>query len=364
MKHRPLPEEVRDMMRRGVKEKVFPGACLAIWHRGKSYLEAFGWQEFYPAPQKNSPYVFYDLASLTKPLATTLCLMRLLSEGKISLDDELGRFFNAPFWFEKATIADLLAHQAGFPDHRPYFVRLLTYPLEKRKEIICTWILKEPLAYPLGRKQVYSDLGFIILGHLIEKIAQKELDCFFRETISLLGLNPLKILFSPVRAGIPKEKCAATEFCPWRGKLIKGEVHDENAWALGGVAGHAGLFGSAEEVLKLLVILLKAYEGEAKAFLNRDLVQTFWDWQSKAGGRALGFDRPSKESSSAGGLISRASLGHLGFTGTSFWIDTQKELVILLLSNRVHPSRENKRIKGFRPALHDLIVKKICKFSV
>ncbi|OAG27317.1 serine hydrolase domain-containing protein [Thermodesulfatator autotrophicus] len=360
-----FPREITEIMRRGIKEKVFPGAVLVVWHAEKTYLEAFGWQEILPVPRKATVETYYDLASLTKPLATSLCLMRLVAEEKIKLGQKLGEFFPVPFWFEEITIANLLNHSAGLPSHRPYFVKLITYPPENRQDLIITWILKEPLAYPIGKKHLYSDLGFILLGKIVETASGKTLEDFFEETLKILGPSSRRILFKPKVKGICQKAMAATELCPWRGKLIKGEVHDENAWVLGGVAGHAGLFGQAEEVLKLLVLLLKVYLGQETCnFLTREVISLFWDWRSEAGTWALGFDRPSPKNSSAGGLMSRKALGHLGFTGTSFWIDHENELIILLLSNRVHPHRHPNKLKIFRPVLHDLIFKKIVGSAV
>ncbi len=352
-----LPPKVKEMLKRGVEEKVFPGGVLLVWYQGELFSQAFGWQEFFPRPQKTNFNTYYDLASLTKPLATTLCFMCLLAEGRISLSQTLEKFFLTPFWFAKVKIYELLSHSGGFPAHRPYFASLITYPPQDRQKLLETWILKEPLVYPTGKKHLYSDLGFFLLGRIIEKTTQKSLEIYFEETLKLLGLSPLKLLYCPLKK-ISAQQIAATEICSWRGKLLKGEVHDENAWVLGGVAGHAGLFGTAEGVMELLLVLLLAYSGEEVGFLSKPLLQEFWDWQSPIGGTwALGFDRPSPKGSSAGELFSRQALGHLGFTGTSFWLDPTKNLIVVFLTNRVHPHREPNKLKAFRPALHNLILK-------
>ncbi len=344
------------MMARGVAERVFPGAVLALWKEGRIWLEAFGWRAWIPKLEANHPETIYDLASLTKPLATTLCLMRLISEGTLSLESRPADYFEAPPWFREVRLFHLLSHSAGFPAHRPYFAKLITHSFEDRSQLLEDWILAEPPAYPVGKKQIYSDLGFFLLGQLITKVSGKRLDLYFEETLELLFKEKRpELMFTPRRQGIHVSRLAPTEICPWRGKLLRGEVHDENTWVIGGVAGQAGLFGSAEAVLALLERFLLAYLGEKTSFLTRDLVQTFWEWQDEAGTWALGFDRPSPEGSSAGSLISRKALGHLGFTGTSFWIDLEKAMIVVLLTNRVHPTRENTKIKAFRPALHDLI---------
>ena len=358
----PFPPRIRAMMARGVVEGVFPGGVLAVWHAGKTFLEAFGWRTYLPHPLRNEEDVFYDLASLTKPLATTLCLMRLVEEEGLSLSAPLAHFLETPPWWKEARLFHLLAHCAGFPAHRPYFARLITKPLAERRTLFLRLVLHESPAYPLGQKHVYSDLGFFVLGEILQLVSGKALDLLFEETRRLLGLEGL--LFKPLAAGLVREETAATEVCPWRGKLIWGEVHDENTWVLGGVAGQAGLFGQAEAVLALLLLLLQAYKGELeRAFLKRDLLRTFWDWQSPHGTWALGFDRPDPQNSSAGEMISRRAVGHLGFTGTSFWVDVDHELIVVLLTNRVHPERFPNKLAAFRPVLHDLVFKEMVSQS-
>ncbi len=349
------------MMARGVVDKVFPGGVLAVWHEGETLLEAFGWRTYLPYPIRNDEEVFYDLASLTKPLGTTLCLMRLLEEGHLSLSDPLSRFFEAPPWWKKVRLYHLLSHSAGFPAHRPHFARLITMPLRERRKRFLKLVLYESPAYPVGQKHVYSDLGFFLLGEIVNLLVPKGLEDFFYETLSLF-LKHQDILFTPLKGGLVREETAATEVCPWRGKLLWGEVHDENTWVLGGVAGQAGLFGKARGVLELLRTLLEAYLGTREpAFLKRDLLRTLWHWKSPQGTWALGFDRPAPSSSSAGEKISRKAVGHLGFTGTSFWIDPENRLIVLLLTNRVHPQRFPNKLAAFRPALHDLIFQEVVR---
>ncbi|NVM22381.1 MAG: serine hydrolase, partial [Desulfobacterales bacterium] len=153
---------------------------------------------------------------------------------------------------------------------------------------------------------------------------------------------------------------AATEDCPWRGKILDGEVHDDNAYAMGGVAGHAGLFGTAKDVYGILKELLNVYEGKPNSGLfHLDVVETFFQHRSDAGSWALGFDTPTRPDSSSGRHFSDQSIGHLGFTGTSFWMDLLRGIIVVLLTNRIHPSRQNEKIKAFRPLLHDSIMETI-----
>ncbi len=352
---------VQAMMARAVNEGVFPGAVLALWHDGKTYLEAFGWRAYLPRLEANHLDTIYDLASLTKPLATTFCIMRLISEGRLDIETSLAHHFDVPHWFRKVRLWHLLSHSAGLPSHRPYFASLITYPFEKRRRIFMDWTLAEPLSYPLGKKHIYSDLGFFLLGELIHKITGVSLAAFFEETLRLSFKIPPELMFNPRFLGVICDRVAPTEVCPWRGKLLRGEVHDENTWVLGGVAGQAGLFGTAEGVLILLKTLLLVYLGERICtFLTKELVSLFWDWKSHVGTWALGFDRPRPNGSSAGNLISRKAVGHLGFTGTSFWIDPERALIIILLSNRIHPTRNQTKLRAFRPVLHDLLIREYC----
>ncbi len=342
-------------MARAVTEGVFPGAVLALWYQGKTYLEAFGWRSIKPQLETNHEDTLYDLASLTKPLATTLITLHLIHRGLLELEERPWETLGGPPWFKEVRVFHLLTHQAGFPAHRPYFARLVTYPAEKRPLLLTQWILAEPPAYPVGYKELYSDLGFYVLGRLLEEKTGQRLDQLFAESLEeLFGKAPAPLLFNP-RGQWLRQDIAPTEFCPWRGKLLRGEVHDENTWAVGGVAGQAGLFGTAQAVLKLLFLWFEAYQGQRRGFLIPDLVKTFWNWGAP-GKRALGFDRPSPKGSSAGELISARAVGHLGFTGTSFWIDLEKELIVVLLSNRVHPHRGNEKIRAFRPVIHDLLL--------
>ena len=220
-------------------------------------------------------------------------------------------------------------------------------------------VLREPLLHPPGSHTLYSDLGFIFLDWILEEVSGRDLHTWTRDCIyQPLGLKEMG--FRPLTAVGPEspEKYAATEDCPWRKKIVCGEVHDENAYAAGGVSGQAGLFGTALEVFRLLRELKRAYDSPAASRLfDGNLVRTFWARPETPADnpRALGYDIPSGTDSSAGRFISPKSIGHLGFTGTSFWFDLERDLLVILLTNRVHPTRNNEKIKRFRPLIHDLI---------
>ena len=215
----------------------------------------------------------------------------------------------------------------------------------------------EPLINHPGTHSLYSDIGFIILGEIVAKVSGETLDQFCKNNI-FLKLNAKKTFF-PGLGQTLTGSVAATEDCPWRGKIIRGKVHDDNAYAMGGISGHAGLFSTAKEVFILVEDWINSIHGGgliqsalAKRFLARRRLP-------KGGSFGLGWDTPSAQKSSSGDFFSPFSFGHLGYTGTSIWVDRVNALVVILLTNRVHPTRENKQIKSFRPALHNLIFKEI-----
>jgi CubicO group peptidase (beta-lactamase class C family) len=199
----------------------------------------------------------------------------------------------------------------------------------------------------------------MILCWVIEQVTGSRLDRFVTDEIyNPLGLEHL--FFVDLYSTKTREAdFAATELCPWRNILLEGAVHDDNAYVLGGIEGHAGLFGTAQDVLSLLSELMAAYSGfPCTTVFERNLIQTFLKRHEHTG-RVLGFDTPSPVGSSCGQYFSRETVGHLGFTGTSFWMDLVRKVIIILLTNRVHPSRNNNKIKAFRPKLHDEVMKKL-----
>ncbi|NVM57601.1 MAG: serine hydrolase, partial [Desulfobacterales bacterium] len=304
---------------------------------------------------------------------TTFALMLLFQQGSLNLDQTLHSAIPDFSGTSKkdVTIRQLLSHAAGLPDYRPYYKTLTKHPSSERKSILREFLLDEALIHEPGRASLYSDVGFMILEWLIEVTAKKSLDRFVEESVyEPLRLKDLFFVpFTPTQTlplegggqGVGKGRevhpYAATEDCPWRGKILDGEVHDENAYALGGVAGHAGLFGTAQDVYGLLKEILNVYAGKPnRGLFRRDLVQTFFQRQTGSGSWALGFDTPAHPNSSSGRYFSDQSIGHLGFTGTSFWVDLQKAVVVILLTNRIHPTRQNEKIRDFRPLLHDAIM--------
>jgi CubicO group peptidase (beta-lactamase class C family) len=366
---------VRDLMERGVRDGVFPGGVLLVAKEGRlTFFQAFGLARLTPERLMTTDTVF-DLASLTKPLATTVALMLLVQQGKLNLDQTLGKAIPDFSGTDKTeiTIRQLLCHTSGLPDYRPYYETLMKHPAANRKSVLRTLLSGEDLIYKPGAVCLYSDLGFMILEWLVETAAETPLDRLVQESVyKPLGLKHLFFIPLTATQTLPFEgrgqgrgiEYAATEDCPWRGKILDGEVHDDNAYALGGVAGHAGLFGRTEDVYGLLKELLNVCEGKPNSGLfRRDVVETFFERQSDSGSWALGFDTPTRPDSSSGHSFSDRSVGHLGFTGTSFWVDLLKGVIVILLTNRIHPNRENERIKAFRPVLHDTVMDSIFNYS-
>ena len=264
---------------------------------------------------------------------------------------------------EKAQIKikHLLSHTSGLPDYRPYYKKLAELTMSYRKDALMDLIASEPLIYQTGEKELYSDLGFMILRQVVENISGKQLGEFVDETVyKLLASDTGRgLFFAYTDLHLQPGIYAATEFCPWRNKLLEGVVHDENAYVVGGVDGHAGLFGTARCIYNLLSTLLVAYHGFSSTHVfKRDLLEIFFRRQNNTE-KALGFDAPSLYNSSCGDIFSKKSVGHLGFTGTSFWMDLERSVIVILLTNRIHPSRDNTKIKAFRPAIHNAIMKSL-----
>ena len=352
-----LLKSARRLMENAVSDGVFPGGVLLASQQGHVLIhQAFGLADLTTEIPVSTQTVF-DLASLTKPLATTLAVLTLMEHAQLTLDHTLGDFMVPSRGTDKADISvrHLLYHNSGLPDYRPYFKELAQASPDTRRESMLTKILDEPLAYPVGEKVVYSDLGFMLLRGIVEIASGSRLDDIVRHDIYC----PLKLrdlFFVDVENPLSDDRFAATENCPWRHTLIRGVVSDENAYVVGGVDGHAGLFGTASDVHGLLLEILDTYsENPSHHIFQPDLLRDFLDY-GKGTQRALGFDRPAVKGSASGCCFSGNSVGHLGFTGTSFWMDLDRSIIIILLTNRIHPSRDNENIRKFRPILHDAIM--------
>lgn len=359
-----VPHPIRAAMTDAVTNAVFPGGVLLVDVAGEIvFFEAYGSAASVPVADPMSTDTVFDLASLTKPLVTAALTLSLVAERRFSIDDTVSTYL--PAWTEgpkaRATLRHLLTHTAGLPDWRPLYQgldpALVATPSGKRR--IVEAAEREPLLSDPGMESRYSDLGFLLLGAVVEQIEKRPLDESARERLfaplGLLSVGYLPIANAHCRAWLTGRRVAATERCPWRGRVLHGEVHDENAYAMGGVSGHAGLFGDALGVRALVRVWRDAVTGRF-ALWPGDLTTRFVTRQLDLGQGtwALGWTVPTPPSTS-GQFFSPRAYGHLGFTGTSVWVDPDRELTVILLTNRVHPTRENHGIVAFRPSIHDAV---------
>jgi len=365
-------------MEAAVGRRVFPGAVLLVRAGTRVfYLRAFGQRSVEPQPAPMHEDTIFDVASLTKAFATSVAMMTLVRDGKIRLDDRVTRFFHNFGLFGKThlTFRHLLSHSSGLAAWKPFYKEIAS--IEKRggrihflgspaaKAHVYQLLHQEHVEAAPGTRTLYSDLGFILLGAVIEQIAGHGLDRFCLEHVfrplgalhtGFVDLSALRLH----RAEPLDGDVAPTERCPWRKRVLCGEVHDDNAYAMGGVAGHAGVFAPARDLDAMLVALRACYAG-TNPLIPARLVQEFWSRDTSVAGSTwcLGWDTPSPSGSSSGSSFSPHSVGHLGFTGGSVWLDLERDRHVILLSNRVHPSRDNDLIKAFRPHIHDVIAKAI-----
>ncbi len=359
-----LEEELGDVINCSLKNDVFSGVCLSFsilkdslrWSRSYSY----GTTEKSGSQNRIQQNTYFDLASLTKPLVTTLSIAVLIEDGLIRLEDALSYCcgWQLPEDKKRIKISHLLSHSSGLPAHKPYYKKLHEVPQYQKNKDLQKWIMEEKLCFSPGTDSLYSDLGFILLGLIIEERAGVPLDVLWEKKV----ITPLKLqkgLLFTKNKSFDRRLCAVTQNCIWSGKMLCGIVHDDNCRAMGGVGGHAGLFGTAPAVLSLCEHLIEQFKGREEhpsysPALLRHLLTRVGN-----SGWTYGFDTPTRGKSSSGRFFSNESRGHLGFTGTSFWIDFEREIAIVLLTNRVHSTDNIDKIKKIRPLIHDIIMKNI-----
>ncbi len=353
-----------------VAEGVFPGAALLVRLRGRTVHRSFhGRCSLEPPGGPVDSETCFDLASLTKVLATTPLVLLALERGRLALDEPISRLLDGYTGGgrEDITVRMLLEHSSGLPAWRPFYEAVraagagAAVATAAGQQAVRRLAAGEAPEVPPGSRALYSDLGFILLDWILERVTGTPTDLLFTEWLAgPLGLESLFFvdLKSPDKAERARRGriFAATERCPWRGRTLIGEVHDDNTFAMGGVSGQAGLFGTVEDVAALAEAWLTSWLGNGGIF-DQGLVRLFWAKSAVLGStRGLGFDTPSPGASQAGSRFGPRTVGHLGFTGTSVWIDPDRALTVVLLTNRVHPTRANETIKRFRPRLHDRVV--------
>ena len=337
----------------GIGLGVFPGASVAITHRGSLVAHyGFGHYTYEKKARAVEAESIFDIASLTKVVATTAMAMLLYERGVLDLDSyvigPLPEFAIADDRRDQVTFRMLLAHSSGLPAWVPL------YKKAKNRANMLQAAAEIPFAADPGSRAEYSDIGFILLGEALEQLSGSPLDSF-------CALDVFKRLEMELTCFKPDKKLKA-QIVPSangqeiRNRVIQGEVHDENAFVMGGVAGHAGLFSTAGDLAKFSHCLLR---GGAPVF-KQETVELFTRRQESPAGtsRALGWDTPSKPSQS-GQYFYPGSYGHLGYTGTSLWIDPERELSVTLLTNRTWPDSKNQAIKELRPRFHDAVIEAI-----
>jgi CubicO group peptidase (beta-lactamase class C family) len=336
------------IIERGVGEHAFPAAVVEVGSRdGVLWQQAFGRFDYDADSPAAQPDTIFDLASLTKVIATTSLVMRLVERHGLALDDPIRKWI--PEWRghdrEHVTVRSLLSHSSGLTAWLPFF-RDYT-GRQEFQHAICAL----PLEYEPDTQSIYSDLGFILLGFIVEDAGGAS---FESQAATLLrDVTRAPLMFNPPAEWRPL--IAPTEHDAWRGRRLVGEVHDENCWALGGAAGHAGLFGNATAVGDFARAMLGALNATDARLATATTARLFVRRTGVAGSRALGWDT-MLPTSSCGTKMSPSAFGHTGFTGTTLWIDPDREVYVVFLTNRVNPTRENTQIQQVRPALHDAVI--------
>ena len=346
-----LTSELDSLARAAVADSAAPAVAVAVGRHGRLvHLRGYGTVEWAPGSAAVTDSTLFDLASVTKVVATTTAAMILEEEGRLDLDHTVASYLPELTDSAKAgiTVRMLLTHRGGLeafaPLHRQFRGR--AQYLEQ--------INARPLRSPPGGATVYSDWDLILMQLVIERITGQELDAFVRDRI----FAPLGMRDTGFRPALPRERIAATERDSARGGLIWGEVHDPNAWAMGGVAGHAGLFGSARDLAVFAQMLLNGGEYGSVRILRPQTIARWTAPQGPGASRALGWDTPSGESS-AGRFFSPRSFGHTGYTGTSMWIDPERGVFVILLTTRVNPTAANQKHVALRRAVADEVASAI-----
>jgi serine-type D-Ala-D-Ala carboxypeptidase len=342
---------------------VAPCAVIAAAGRkNNGWVQGIGCAgSLFPDGPLASTTTVFDLASVTKPFTALTCL-RLHHAGKLSLFQPLSELYpllsSTPL--AKTSLELLLAHRAGLDGHRPLYAPLLqNQPIDRNQALLtAAHALRSDCLSPLpaqGFPPEYSDLGYLLAGACLEHVTQTPLDTLISAEVShFVGCH----VHAAHQFGPDTSHVAPTEFAEFRGGIVCGHVHDENAWALGNtsVCGHAGLFGTAQDILHLGIRLLEVLADQVPAWLDSQQLSMLL--KPRPGGTLLaGFDGKSGTNSSAGTLFGPQTFGHLGFTGTSLWIDPEQQWVGVLLTNRVHPTRENQTIRSVRPLVYDAVAR-------
>jgi len=347
---RRLRDTVGLILDAGVRDSAFPGAFAVIGTRDRVLVErGAGHLDWTPSPAPTDS-TLWDMASLTKVVALTTAMMQLWERGLVDLDAPVQRYlpaFQGP-GKERVTVRHLLTHSSGLPAWRPLYLEGPT------PDSILALVYATPLDTMPGATMVYSDLGAILLGQIVVRVTGQPFDRYVEERI----LRPLGMHDSRFRPA-PElwNRVAPTEVdTAWRHRQMRGAVHDENAFALGGVSSHAGLFSSGRDMARFARMLLGGGELDGVRIVAPATIATFTTLQdSTLSNRALGWEKPNGRNS-AGHRLSARAFGHTGFTGTSIWVDPEQDLFVVLLTNRVNPTRARTGVFRVRVDLADAVV--------
>lgn len=349
---------VDNIVNQAISDSAFPGAVLLVIKDGKVVKHSAYGRETY---NQHSPRVtkerIFDLASVTKVIGVTSAVMKLVGDGEMSLDRKVTDFFPAFAQQGKGniTIRNLLVHNSGLPAWRKF------YEFCSTPECVMDSIMATPLVYKTGDSTLYSDLGLIVTGKIVEQITGMPLNTYLSTTFfKPLGMkstlyNPPKSLWKNI---MPTEIDTV-----WRktSNPVRGTVHDENAWVLGGVSGHAGLFSTAQDLGVFMQMLLNEGVYKGKRYLSAEVIRMFTKQQSPRSSRGIGWDTNAGDDRWTGTRLSKRAFIHTGFTGTSVVADPESNLIIVFLTNRVYPFRSHLKIAGVRPRLHDAIAEAVIK---
>jgi CubicO group peptidase (beta-lactamase class C family) len=339
-------DSVRNVLQRAIADSAFPGAYAIVGTHDRIIAQQsvghLDWKSS-PAPDEHT---LWDIASLTKVVGVTTALMQLVEQHRVDLDAPLQRYI--PDWTgrnkERVTVRNLLTHTSGLPAFKAYD------QITKNADSIATLMFATPLDTLPGAKMVYSDIGAYMLGRLVERVSGQPLDEYLRDHV-FAPLRMRETMYRPPASLLPR--IAPTEYDPLRGGLVRGRVHDERAYYLGGVSAHAGIFSSAHDLARFAQMYLNGGALDGVRIVDSQTIRQFTARQ--VADRALGWQKPGN-SNSAGHFLSPDAFGHTGFTGTSIWMDPRRDLFVILLSNRVNPTRANTKIGRVRVALIDGVI--------
>jgi CubicO group peptidase (beta-lactamase class C family) len=337
------------LIEEGISKGFFPGAAAAVGHKNGIYkIEHYGSRCLIPKMLPMKRDTLFDMASLTKVIATNTLFIIFLEKGLISVFDKVSQYVEYFMDEEKSdiTLFNLLTHTAGLPAYGPL------YRLCSDFEDAVRFISKEKLVYVPGSRVIYSDYGFILLRYILEKVGQDSFDNLCRKHV----FEPLEMnytCFNPKSSNV-----AATEVNPENGEILMGVCHDENGRFFNGISGHAGLFSNIEDMVRFASMLINEGNYKGKKLISKAafkaMIQNYTEGLEE--NRALGWCVKGKTVSSGGDIISPRAFGHTGFTGTSIWIDIENDVYVVLLTNRVHPTRENNNIISFRRLFHNAVL--------